>query len=46
MARLKKTEFFKIANSQYFFVKISLIGPWASKIASIPSGGGGRMVVN
>ena len=24
--RLKKTEFFKIANSQYFFVKISWIG--------------------
>ena len=23
------TEFFKIANSQYFFVKISWIGPWA-----------------
>ena len=24
--RLKKTEFFKIANSQIFFVKITLIG--------------------
>ena len=30
--RLKKIEFFKIANSQYFFVKISWNGPWASKI--------------
>ena len=26
--RLKKTEFFKIANSQYFFMKILWIGPW------------------
>ena len=26
--RLKKRSFFKIANSQYFFVKISWIGPW------------------
>jgi hypothetical protein len=30
--RLKKTDFFKIANSQIFFVKISWIGPWASRI--------------
>jgi hypothetical protein len=30
--RLKKTEFFKIANSQIFFVKISWIGPWISRI--------------
>ena len=30
--RLKKTIFFKIANSQYFFVKISWIGPWVSRI--------------
>ena len=30
--RLKKTTFFKIANSQYFFVKISWIGPWVSRI--------------
>ena len=30
--RRKKTEFFKIANSRYFFVKISLIGPWISRI--------------
>ena len=30
--RLKKTEFFKIANSQYFFVKILWIGPWVSRI--------------
>jgi hypothetical protein len=29
--QLKKT-FFKIANSQYIFVKISWIGPWVSKI--------------
>ena len=32
MADSKKTEFFKIANSQYFFVKISWIGPWVSRI--------------
>ena len=30
--RLKKTEFFKIANSQYFFAKILGIGPWVSRI--------------
>ena len=30
--RLKKTEFFKIANSQKIFVKISWIGPWVSRI--------------
>ena len=24
--------FFKIANSQYFFVKIFWIGPWVSRI--------------
>jgi hypothetical protein len=30
--RLKKTEFFKIANSQTFFSKISQIGPWVSRI--------------
>jgi hypothetical protein len=30
--RLKKTEFFKIANSQNFFAKISQIGPWVSRI--------------
>ena len=30
--RLKKTEFFKITNSQYFFVKISWIRPWLSRI--------------
>ena len=30
--RLKKTEFFKIANSQKKFVKISWIGPWVSRI--------------
>ena len=29
---LKKTEFFKIANFQNFFVKISWIGPWISRI--------------
>jgi hypothetical protein len=28
----QKTEFFKIANSQHFFVKISWIGPWLSRI--------------
>jgi hypothetical protein len=30
--RLKKPEFFKIANSQKIFVKISWIGPWISGI--------------
>ena len=30
--KLKKTAFFKIANSQKFFVKISQIGPWVSRI--------------
>ena len=30
--RLKKRSFFKIANSQYFFVKILWIGPWVSGI--------------
>jgi hypothetical protein len=30
--RLKKTEFFKIADSQKFFAKISQIGPWVSRI--------------
>ena len=30
--RLKKTEFFKISNSQYFFGKISWIDPWISRI--------------
>ena len=30
--RLKKRSFFKIANSQYFFVKIYWIGPWVSRI--------------
>jgi hypothetical protein len=30
--RLEKTEFFKIANSQVFFVKISWIGPWVRRI--------------
>ena len=32
MAYLKKTEIFKIANSQKIFMKISHIGPWVSKI--------------
>ena len=30
--RLKKSSFFKIANSQNFFTKISQIGPWVSRI--------------
>ena len=30
--QLKKTEIFKIANSQIFFTKISQIGPWVSRI--------------
>jgi hypothetical protein len=30
--RLKKTEFFKIANFHNFFVKISWIGPWFGRI--------------
>ena len=29
--RLTKIEFFKTANSQYFFVKILEIGPWVSR---------------
>ena len=29
---LKKAEFFNSVNSQYFFVKISGIGPWVSRI--------------
>ena len=32
--RLKKTDFFKIAKSQYFLVKISWIGPWVSRKAT------------
>ena len=30
--RLKKTMFFKTVNSQYFFAKLSGIGPWVSRI--------------
>jgi hypothetical protein len=30
--RLKKTEFFNFANSQYFFTIISGIGPWVNRI--------------
>jgi len=30
--RLKKSAFFKIANSQKFFAKISQIRPWVSRI--------------
>ena len=30
--RLKKRSIFKIANSKYFFVKISWIGPWVGRI--------------
>jgi hypothetical protein len=30
--RLKKTEIFKIVNSQKIFAKISQIGPWVSWI--------------
>jgi hypothetical protein len=30
--RVKKTEFFIAANSQYFFAKTSVIGSWVSKI--------------
>ena len=30
--RLKKSSFFKIANSQNFFAKISQMGPWVSRI--------------
>ena len=32
MADSKKSSFFKIANSQNFFAKISWIGPWVSRI--------------
>ena len=28
--KTQKRSFFKIANSQYFLVKISWIGPWVS----------------
>ena len=28
----QKSEFFKIANSQYIFLKILWIGPWISRI--------------
>jgi hypothetical protein len=30
--QLKKTEFFKIANSQIFCVKMLWVGPWVSRI--------------
>jgi hypothetical protein len=30
--QLKKRSFFKIANSQYFLVKILWSGPWVSRI--------------
>jgi hypothetical protein len=30
--RLKKTEIFNYPNSQYFFMKISWISPWVSRI--------------
>ena len=30
--RLKKTEFFKTSNSQYFFAKMPEIGPWIGRI--------------
>jgi hypothetical protein len=30
--RLKKPAFFRTANSQYFFAKISGIDPWVSRI--------------
>jgi hypothetical protein len=30
--RLKKIEFFNSANSQYFIVKISGIGPWVERV--------------
>jgi hypothetical protein len=30
--RLKKSSFSSSANSQYFFLKISWIGPWVSRI--------------
>ena len=30
--RAKKSSFFKIANSQKFFAKISQIRPWVSRI--------------
>ena len=30
--RLKKTEIFNSPNSQYFFMKISWIGSWVSRI--------------
>jgi hypothetical protein len=33
--RLKKTEFFETANSQYFFAKISGIGSLGSRINDV-----------
>ena len=30
--QLKKNEFFNSANPQYFFAKVSGIGPWISRI--------------
>ena len=30
--RLKKTAIFNSPNSQYFFMKISWIGPWVSRV--------------
>ena len=35
----QKTIFFKIANSQNFFVKISWIGPWVSLVGLIDAKG-------
>ena len=44
MSDFLKLRFFKIANSQNFFAKISQIGPWVRRIDIIPSGGGEGMV--
>ena len=30
--KIKKTEFFKTNNSQFFFAEITGIGPWVSRI--------------
>ena len=35
MADSKKSSFFKIANSQNFFAKISQMGPWVSRIECV-----------
>ena len=42
--RLKKTEFFKIANSRYFFLKISWIGPWLVELIDAKGIGAAQLI--